>query len=279
MGAWDRFWELAGPAPGELMGRTQSAEAPEPAVAVERARGSSPIVLVCDHASNRLPARYGDLGLSADDLTEHFAWDPGALEVSRHLAEILDAPLVYGCVSRLALDVNRDPADPDSIVKRCEGKPVPGNLGLPASERRRRAAEIYEPFHAAVAELLRGRAQRGQPSALAGIHTFTRRLNGVARPWDCGVIFADDHRMGEAVVSALRRDGDLLVGVNEPYAPSDRVYHTMHRHGDARGLPTAMIEIRNDLVVGAGEQRGWAERLAGALREAAETALASEGTA
>jgi predicted N-formylglutamate amidohydrolase len=264
---------------GELMGRTQASASPEPAVGVERPLGSSPIVLVCDHASNHLPARYEALGLSAADLLKHFAWDPGALEVSRHLADILDAPLVYGRISRLALDVNRDPADPDSIVKRCEGMAVPGNLGLPESERRLRVAEIYEPFHAAVDDLLRQRAQRGQPNALAGIHTFTRRLNGVARPWDCGAIFADDRRMGEAAVKALQREGDLLVGVNEPYAPSDRVYHTMDRHGAANGLPTVMIEIRNDLVVGADEQRAWAERLSKALREAVETALASEGTA
>jgi predicted N-formylglutamate amidohydrolase len=120
------------------MSRTQA----EAAVSVERALGSSPIVLVCDHASNHLPARYEALGLTAADLLQHFAWDPGALAVSRRLAAILDAPLVYGRVSRLALDVNRDPADPDSIVTQSEAVVVPGNLGLPDSERRRRVAEI-----------------------------------------------------------------------------------------------------------------------------------------
>ena len=260
------------------MGGRQAIAAPEAAVAVERALGSSPIVLVCDHASNHLPARYKALGLTAGDLLQHFAWDPGALDVSRRLLEILDAPLVHGRISRLALDVNRDPADPDSIVTQCEGTMVPGNLRLPAAERKLRIAEIYDPFHAALADLLRERAQRGQPNALVGVHTFTPRLNGIARPWDCGAIFAEDRRMGEATVRALRRESGLLVGVNAPYAPSDRVYHTMDRHGAAHGLPTVMIEIRNDLVVGEREQKAWAERLAGALLEAVEAASASEST-
>jgi len=49
----------------------------------------------------------------------------------------------------------------------------------------------------------------------------------------------------------------------------------MFRHGEANRLPAVMIEIRNDLVAGAQEQRAWAERLASALAEAAEIALAA----
>jgi len=98
------------------MDEVASARVPEPAVAIERADAPSPVVLVCDHASNHLPSRYGSLGLTAADLRRHFAWDPGALAVSRHLSELLDAPLVHGCVSRLIIDVNRNPSDVDSIV-------------------------------------------------------------------------------------------------------------------------------------------------------------------
>ena len=121
-------------------------------------------VLVCDHASHHLPARYGLLGLTAEDLLKHFAWDPGALALSRRLSVLLDAPLVYGCVSRLALDVNRDPSDFDVIIETADGALVPGNSGLTAGERERRVAEIYTPYHAAVEDLLAKRAQRGQRS-------------------------------------------------------------------------------------------------------------------
>ena len=37
--------------------------------------GSSPIVLVCEHASCHIPAVLEDLGLDAEDRTAHIAWD------------------------------------------------------------------------------------------------------------------------------------------------------------------------------------------------------------
>jgi predicted N-formylglutamate amidohydrolase len=249
------------------------ARVPEPAVAIERAEAPSPLVLVCDHASHHLPARYGSLGLKADDLLKHFAWDPGALALSRHLSVLLDAPLVYGCVSRLALDVNRHPSDFDLIVETADGALVSGNSGLSTGERERRVAEIYTPYHAAVEDLLTKRAQRGQRSALIAIHTYTPNLQGVVRPWHCGVIFASDARLGEPLVRGLRKEDGLVVGVNEPYAPSDRVYHTMSRHGEANGNPAVMIEVRNDLVSDGDGQNAWAARLAPVLQSAAQMAL------
>lgn len=259
------------------MDEAASAPVPEPAVAIERADAPSPVVLICDHASNHLPSRYGSLGLTSADLQKHFAWDPGALAVSRRLSELLDAPLVHGCLSRLVIDVNRDPSDVDSIVETADGVKAPGNANLSPAERRRRVAEIYAPYHAAIEGLLAGRARQGRRSVLIAIHTFSPSLSGVARPWHCGVIFASDPRMGHALVEKLRSEAGLLVGVNEPYAPSDRVYHTMSRHGEANGHPAAMIEIRNDLVADIEAQKAWAARLAPLLKEAAQECLDAQG--
>ena len=182
------------------MDKAASARVAEPAVAIERADAPSPVMLVCDHASNHLPARLGSLGLTDDDLLKHFAWDPGALALSRRLSALLDATLVYGCVSRLVLDVNRHPSDIDSIVATADGGVVPGNADLSVDERERRVAEIYAPYHAAIADLLAKRARQGRLSALVAIHTYTPSLRGVVRPWHCGVIFASDSRLGEALV-------------------------------------------------------------------------------
>ena len=259
------------------MDEASSTRVPEVAVAIERAEAPSPVVLVCDHASNHLPARYGLLGLRADDLFKHSAWDPGALAISRRLSALMDAPLVYGCISRLVLDVNRDLLDVDSIVETADGAIVLGNLGLSAGERERRAAEIYAPYHAAVEDLLAKRAQRGRRSALVGIHSFVPSLQGAVRPWHCGVIFASDSRLGEALVKGLQEEDGLVVGVNQPYAPSDRVYHTMSRHGEDYGIPAVMIEVRNDLVSNDDGQRAWAMRLAPLLQSAAQMSLNAEG--
>ena len=113
---------------------------------------------------------------------------------------------------------------------------------------------------------------------MIAIHTYTSTLHGVVRPWDCGVIFASDSRIGEALVRGLRSEVGLVVGVNEPYAPSDRVYHTMSRHGEANGNPAAMIEVRNDLVSNDNGQRAWAMRLAPLLQSAAQLSLNAERT-
>jgi predicted N-formylglutamate amidohydrolase len=255
--------------------KAASASISEPAVAIERADAPSPVLLVCDHASNRLPLRFGSLGLKADDLLKHFAWDPGALALSRRLSALLDAPLAYGCVSRLVLDVNRHPSDVDSIVATADGNVVPGNVGLSQEERERRAAEVHAPYHAAIEALLAKRVEQGRPIAVVAIHTYTPSLRGVHRPWHCGVIFASDSRLGAPLVGALRAEDGLVVGVNEPYAPSDGVYHTMARHGEAKGHPAVMIEVRNDLVLNEAGREAWAMRLAPLLRQAVQTVLAA----
>jgi len=237
------------------MTRTEAVGVAEAAVAIERAGGSSAIVLACDHAANDIPARYRGLGLSPADLEQHFAWDLGALAVSRRLSEMLDAPLVYGRVSRLVIDVNRDPADPDSIVAVGEETPVPGNQNLSPSERRQRVAEVYEPYHAALDNVLRERAARGCVSVLVAVHSFTSALHGVSRPWHCGVLFADDRRVADALVGALRgrpqrgRQRALCaVGPRLPHALSPRRFP---RSGDGDDRNSQRSVARG----------GWAERL------------------
>ena len=56
--------------------------------------GASAYLLVCDHASNRLPRSLGSLGLPDAELQRHIAWDIGAADVARHLATALDAALI-----------------------------------------------------------------------------------------------------------------------------------------------------------------------------------------
>ena len=46
---------------------------------IENGEGTSPILLICEHASNVIPARYGDLGLGSAERESHIAWDPGAM--------------------------------------------------------------------------------------------------------------------------------------------------------------------------------------------------------
>ncbi len=62
----------------------QDGDWPAP-VEIVNENGASDIVLICEHASNHIPARYGRLGLPDFELERHIAWDIGAAEVTRAL--------------------------------------------------------------------------------------------------------------------------------------------------------------------------------------------------
>ena len=237
---------------------------------VENALGAAPIVLICEHASNHIPAAYGELGLSEAERASHIAWDPGALGVARELSARLDAPLVYATVSRLVLDLNRDPSAPDSITTLSERTEVPGNRNLGAEDRARRIAEVYRAFHDAVASLIEARRVAGLVRAVVSVHSFTPVYRGVARPWHVGLIFNHDKRLALALEAALRQDRDLVVGMNAPYSPEDRVFHTLERHAERQGLAPLMIEIRNDLIATPDRQKSWSDRIGSPLEEAVE---------
>lgn len=240
------------------------------ACAVRNRRGRGGLVLVCEHASNHVPPAYHGLGLDPEQLERHIAWDIGAHGLADRLSALLDAPLLYATHSRLLLDLNRDPAAADSIIELSEDTPIPGNRELAPGERLRRRQWLYDPFHAALDALLDERAAARWPTALVSIHSFTPVYLGRARPWQLGLIFRDDRRLAERLLASLQRDRDLCVGVNEPYGPGDGVYHTIGRHGEGRGLPCAMLEMRNDQIAEAEGQARWAARLAREFRQALE---------
>jgi predicted N-formylglutamate amidohydrolase len=239
-------------------------------VIVENGDGAGGFVIVCEHASNAIPERFAGLGVSGEALESHIAWDPGALSVARHLAERLDAPLIRATVSRLMIDCNRPLDAQDLIVSQADSIAVPGNY-IGEEERRTRVAAIHEPFHAALSRLIEDRLAAGRPTALVSVHSFTPVLLGLARPWAVGVIFGGDRRLADPLIAGLKNDGSLMVGVNEPYSPADRVFYTHERHAEPLNLPSVMIEIRNDLIADQASQRAMAVRLARLLKEAMTT--------
>ncbi|MFU0505393.1 N-formylglutamate amidohydrolase [Pseudaminobacter sp. NGMCC 1.201702] len=234
-------------------------------VRVSNRGGASPYVVICDHASNFMPAEFADLGLEKSDLARHIAWDPGALPVARRLAEALDAVLVESCISRLIIDCNRPLDAPDLISEASETTIIPGNSNLSADDRQARIALSWAPFHEAVDAVIAERLQKGSETRLVSVHSFTPRYKGIDRPWQIGVIHDEDDRLAGPMISALKGVVGLNVGVNQPYSPADLVYYSLERHGRSRGLACAMIEIRNDEIANGAGQRKWADLLAAIL--------------
>lgn len=248
----------------------------ERAVRVINTEGRSPFVVAVDHASNRIPEPWGDLGLSPEDRVRHIAWDPGALAVAMRLVSLLDVTVVHSTVSRLVIDCNRDTDAPDLVPALSETTAVPGNAGLTADDRRRRIDTVHAPFHAAIDAVLDRRKAEETETILVCLHSFTPIFKGVARPWPIGLIHGRDVHYTTALRAALAAEApELNIGWNEPYSALNGVTYTLEHHGDGRGLESTMIEIRNDEILGHEGVDRWADRLARTLVTAAEVRRAS----
>lgn len=248
-------------------------------VTVSNEHGAAPLVLVCEHASNLIPAEFGTLGLGHEELAGHVAWDPGAAWVSESLSRQLDAPLIAAGVSRLVIDCNRPPEHPGAMPELSERTAIPGNRGLSPADRAARVAAFYDPFHAAIERVLDARAASGERPGLVTIHSFTPVFLGQPRAVELGIVHDADTRLADGLIDLAVAAGGLAVRRNEPYGPADGVTHTLKRHGLARGLPNAMIEIRNDLLADDGLAGGAAGRMADRLAALLTAALARLGFA
>ena len=247
---------------------TRFAAAEPAAFEIMNEQGRSNLVLVCDHASNRVPAYLNRLGLTDAQLDDHIGWDPGAAAVARLLAQELDAPLVLSAYSRLVIDCNRPLASSELIPEQSAGVMVPGNQNLSSYERDDRIQNLFIPYHDAIESLLDARllSDPRKPIIFLSIHSFTPFLFDEQRPWHIGVSHKTDDRFAKNLFNALMQQTDIIVGLNEPYPIEDAFDYSIPTHGEARGLPSAMIEIRQDGLSTPTGIECWAERIALAYR-------------
>lgn len=236
-----------------------------PAVTTRNEDGLSPFVLLCEHASRHIPAEYANLGLPDAEVRRHIGWDIGAADVAAALSDHLGAPLFLAGYSRLLIDLNRPLPSPTLIPTRSEATDIPGNLNLDPGERERRIGRIFAPFHDRVAACLDDRRARRVPTILVTIHSFTPVYLGKARPWHAGILFDRSKDFATRLIARLSADEAVTVAANEPYAITADEDYAIPRHGQARGLDTVLIEIRNDGIDTPEGAAQWAARLARCL--------------
>ena len=256
----------------QCLGNQQSLLNPDepPAYCVEHEQGHSPFFLICDHAGRLIPRKLQDLGVAPGDLQRHIAWDIGAAEVARNLADLLDAFVILQNYSRLVIDCNRPIGSPTSIASSSEFTAIPGNENVTPAAAAAREREVFRPYHERIRAELDARQARGQRSVLVSIHSFTPVFGGVARPWHAGVLYQRDQRLAGPVLNLLRQDPMLVIGDNEPYAVSDATDYAIPEYGERRGLLHVEMEIRQDLIADESGQDEWAQRLARVLTSAIE---------
>jgi predicted N-formylglutamate amidohydrolase len=215
------------------------------------------ILVVCDHASNRVPPDI-DLGIDPALLEQHVAIDIGVAAVAERMAEGYGLAAFLANVSRLVCDFNREEDAPAAIPVASDGHVIPGNQ-FDVAGREERIARFHRSYHQALETLL----EQTPPALILSLHSFTPFLNSrpqEARPWQVGVLYNQDYRGARLAIPLLEAEG-LVVGDQQPYS-GVLLNATMNRHAEAHGRLYLGIEVRQDQIGHADGQAVWAERLA-----------------
>lgn len=227
-------------------------------------RGSrSPLLLICEHAGNRVPAPWRSLGLDAALLESHFGYDPGVDGLTRDLAARLGAPAVLARYSRLFVDYNRFAHDWDHMRPDLGGIPVPANLAISEDEARLRRSIAVAPVDDAIAQLVGGRR------ALVSVHSFTPVMAGHRREVDIGVLWRQDSEFVRRVLGGLcRRASGFRIGDNAPYDWRTALAYSLQVHALDQGLPCFYLEVNNGLFSDSATSARVAEIVGSVLAEA-----------
>jgi predicted N-formylglutamate amidohydrolase len=249
-----------------------SAEEPAP-FRVENVKGRTAGLIICDHASNRVPRSLKDMGLEKNVLKKHIAWDIGAEDICRHLSKALDMPAIFAGYSRLVVDLNRAPAHHECILDISDNIKIPANTGLSREDRERRLREVYHPYQKQAGKLVQGFVKKKQTPLLIAVHSFTPQMDGIRRPWHLSLLWHREEKIARQIVKNIRKNHpDLLVGENEPYTLFDERFagSTLDCHGEERGLPYVFVEFRQDLINTKEKAARWADIFLEALRPVLE---------
>ncbi|MBI5155390.1 N-formylglutamate amidohydrolase [Candidatus Poribacteria bacterium] len=186
-------------------------------------------LITCEHAGNRVPAKYRQHFRQAGaTLESHRGWDPGALPLARAVARGLGAPLFCSTVSRLVVDLNRSIDHPKVFSEFTKS--------LEPREREQIAELYYMPFRAEVESTVRRCIKQGNRVVHLGIHTFTPVLHGVVRNADAAILYDPARRRERGAASWWL---DTIQGL----APGLRVRRNYPYRGNSDGHTTALRQL------------------------------------
>ncbi|MGB0906123.1 MAG: N-formylglutamate amidohydrolase [Maricaulaceae bacterium] len=211
------------------------------------AETDTPLFIFGDHASKFIPPAFDNLGLSGEDLTRHIAWDIGTDFIIRKLCETFECGAQIASVSRLVIDMNRDPDAAGLIPPQSDGSLIPANQNLSADDARNRCDTYYTPYHAALGTQLKQVSSDLDNPLIISLHSFTPHpLTGEERETDIGLLVKHDFETAERFVASFEGTG-LSVKINKPYSAYE-LNHTVDMHVAPLGLRHLAIEIRQDHI-------------------------------
>ncbi len=235
---------------------------------IMNAKGHTAGLIICDHASKKIPRGLKGLGIKASEVSRHIGWDIGAAEVTRCLSRKLDMPAILAGYSRLVIDVNRAPDHDEAMPEVSDKTLIKGNIGLTKKARDQRLKEIFWPYQKEIGRQIDRMVKKKTPPLLLAIHSFTPEMGGVKRPWHISILWNKEAVLAKKVMKAIqKKHPQFLVGGNEPYTLKDHRFigSTIWRHGEERNLPYVFVEFRQDLIDTKEKAAYWADVLIDAL--------------
>lgn len=231
--------------------------------------GDQGVLILVDHASNRVPSRFNSLGLPDDLLNTHIAWDIGARELGEKLANALQGQMFSCCFSRLVVDANRDLTATDLIPPVSDQIPVPGNQMLTEADIAYRVEHYHAPYHQHLGARIEAlRCDHPKPFVVS-VHSFTKRLMGSAndRPWEVGLLWNEDEASAKSAIRWLRQHSSWQVGDNQPY-DAHAFNFSIDCHVGANDIDHLTFEVRQDMLSSTEEIAKVSELLVGSIKSA-----------
>jgi len=228
------------------------------------------VAVSCEHASNRIPARYQAYFRRARAaLDSHRGWDIDALSVARAIARRCRAPIFAANASRLLIDLNRSPHHRALFSQ--------WSRPLPSDARAAIVEGYYQPYRDRVEAHLRACLDRGESVLLLSVHSFTPIWEGVERTADIGFLY-DPRRRGERILCAQWKDAlavaapALRVRRNYPYRGTNDGFSVALRRS-LRSARFACVELEfNQALLSRGNSATIAGVVAAALDRARNVA-------
>ena len=200
------------------------------------------LLLIADHASNFIPKKYNNLGVSKKEILTHKAYDPGVRDLAINLSNKLNSYLILGNYSRLLIDCNRDLNDPTLISVISDRKLILGNKNITKQERINRINNMYKPYH----KKIKKNILEKKINVIISLHSFNPIFKGKKRKLKYGILSNQDRRLSDLLLHELKKK-KKIVGDNKPYKGS-LIGDTLYKHALKRGIHHSLIEIRNDLL-------------------------------
>lgn len=198
-------------------------------------------------------------------MARHIAIDVGARALALEVAQQLGATLIMQRYSRLVIDMNRPPESHELCPAVSDGSEIGFNQDLTDNDKKARLKEIFNPYHGKISNTL----DEGNtpPVALVAIHSFSPQLvNQPPRPWHVDLISRKSLQLALRLRQILQSERpELMYGVNEIFAVSDKSDYTLRTHSEGRQLPGISIEVRNDMLSDADNITDWGKLLARSL--------------